>query len=51
VGKPKGRNHSEDPGVDGKLILKRILQKLDGGGGGALTGPILLRIGAGGGLL
>jgi hypothetical protein len=27
VGKPKGRYHSEDLGVDGRIILKWILRK------------------------
>ena len=31
VGRPKGRNHLEDPGVDGRTIFKSILKKWDGG--------------------
>jgi hypothetical protein len=30
VGKPEGRNHLEDPGVDGRIILKWI-ERLGGG--------------------
>jgi hypothetical protein len=30
VGKPDGRNHLEDPGVDVRTILKRIFKRLDG---------------------
>jgi hypothetical protein len=26
VGKPEGRNHLEDPGLDGRIILKWILE-------------------------
>jgi hypothetical protein len=33
VGKPEGRNHLEDTGVDGRIILKWILEKWDGGRG------------------
>jgi hypothetical protein len=35
----------EDPGVDGRIILKWIFERL---GGGAQTGSIRLRIGTGG---
>jgi hypothetical protein len=31
VGKPEGRNHLEDPDVDGRIILKWIFERLDGG--------------------
>jgi hypothetical protein len=31
VGKPEGRNHLKDPGVDGKIILKLTFERLDGG--------------------
>jgi hypothetical protein len=48
VAKPEGRNHLEDPGVDGRIILKWIFERLDVG---AQTGLIWLRIGTGGGLL
>jgi hypothetical protein len=41
VGKPEGKNHLEDPGVDGRIILKWIFERLDG----AVTGLIWLRIG------
>jgi hypothetical protein len=30
VGKPNGRNHLEDPGVEGRTILKYIFWRLDG---------------------
>ena len=33
VGKPEGKNHLEDPGVDGRIILKCILEKWDRGPG------------------
>jgi hypothetical protein len=44
----KTRDHSEDLGVDGKIIFKRILGKQ---GGKVWIGCIWLRMGNGGGLL
>jgi hypothetical protein len=44
----KGRDHSEDLGVDGKIILEWISEKY---GGKVWTGCIWLRIGTSGGLL
>jgi hypothetical protein len=41
-------DHSEDPGVDGRIILKWISERLDAR---EWTGSIWLRIGTGGGLL
>jgi hypothetical protein len=29
VEKPEGKNHLKDPGVDGKIILRRIFRKWD----------------------
>jgi hypothetical protein len=31
VGRPEGRNHLEDPGIDGRIILKLVFKKWDGG--------------------
>jgi hypothetical protein len=42
------RDHFEDPGVDGRIILRWIFRK---GDMGARTGSIWLRIGTGGGML
>jgi hypothetical protein len=43
-----GKTILEDPGVDGRIILKWTCERLDGG---AWTGSIWLRIGTGGELL
>jgi hypothetical protein len=48
VGKPEGRRPLGSPGVDGRIILKWIFERL---GGGAQTGLIWLRIRTCGGLL
>jgi hypothetical protein len=48
VGKPEGRRHLEDPGVDERIILRGIFRKWDVG---AWTGSSWLRIGTGGGHL
>jgi hypothetical protein len=31
IGKPEGKNHLEDPGVDGRIILRWIFRKWDVG--------------------
>jgi len=48
VGKPEGKNHLEDPGVNGRIILRWIFRKWDVG---VWTELIWLRICTGGGLL
>jgi hypothetical protein len=48
VGKPEGRRHLGDPGVDGRIILRCIFRMLDVG---VWIGSSWLRIGTGGGLL
>jgi hypothetical protein len=45
-GGPEGRNHPEDPGVDGRIIFNGSTR----GGMGPWTGLIWLRIGTDGGL-
>ena len=44
VGKPEGKSNLEDPGVDGRIILRWILWKCVVG---LLTGSSWLRIGTG----
>ena len=48
VGKPEGRDHLEDPDVDGQIILRWIFGKWDVG---LWTGSSWFRIATGGGLL
>ena len=31
MGKPEGKSHLEDPGVDGRIILRWICKRWDGG--------------------
>jgi len=49
MGKPEGKDHLEDQGLEETVILKWLCRKLKGGG--AWTGTIWLRIGTGGGHL
>jgi hypothetical protein len=46
--KPEGKNHLEDPGVDGRIILKWIFRNWDVG---VWPESSWLRIGTGGGHL
>jgi len=48
VGKPEGKNHLEDPGVDGRITLRWIFRKWDVR---TWTGSMWLRTGTGGGHL
>jgi len=48
VGKPEGKSNWGDPGVDGTIILRWIIRKLDVG---LWTGSSWLRIGTCGGHL
>jgi hypothetical protein len=48
VGKPEGKNHLEDQGVDGRMESEWILGIL---AGGVYSGSGWLQIGTGGGLL
>ena len=48
VVKPEGKNHLEDPGLDGRIILRWIFRKWDVG---AWIGLVWLRMGTGGGYL
>jgi hypothetical protein len=45
VGKLRERDYFEDPGIGGRIILRWIFRKCDGG---AKTGVTGLRIGTGG---
>jgi hypothetical protein len=42
----EGKNHLEDTGLDGRIILRRLFRKWDVG---AWNGSMWLRIGTGGG--
>jgi hypothetical protein len=46
LGSLKGKDHSEDLNIDGRIILKRIIEKQ---GLGVCPGFIWFRIGTGGG--
>jgi hypothetical protein len=48
VGKPEGKNHLVDPGLDGRLILRWIFRNWDVG---IWIGSSWLMIGRGGGIL
>ena len=48
MGKPEGRDHLGDPGVDGRIIFKWIFRKWDVG---VWTGSSWLSIVTGGGYL
>jgi len=45
MGKPEGKNHLKDPGVDGRIILRWIFRTWDVG---VWTGSSWLRIGTSG---
>jgi hypothetical protein len=30
IGKPEGKDHSEDLGIDGRILLQWVLEKWDG---------------------
>ena len=47
VGRPEGRKHLQDPGIDGRVMLKWIIKKWNG----TWNGLICLKIGTGEGLL
>jgi hypothetical protein len=36
VGKPEGRDHLEEPGIEGRILLKGIFKQWEGGGGHGL---------------
>ena len=48
MGKPEGKNHFEDPRIDGRILLRWFFRKWDVV---AWTGSIWLRTGTGGGHL
>jgi len=48
VGKPEGKRLFEEPGVDGRILIRWIFRKWEVG---AWTGWIWLKIGTGGGHL
>ena len=48
IGNPQGKNHLQDPDVDGRIILRLVFRKWEVG---AWTGSSWLRIRSGGGHL